>query len=197
VPRRPDPDLEKKILDAAQKLWKKGGEKELTMRAVARAAGTNTPAVYRRFRHRDDILRALLLRIRLEIAEELEKGSSPEEACERYLDYAIGHPREYELFYQHNYELNYSVRARDRGVRAVGRPAREVMKRKLQEKFGDSPDDHERLLMASWMLGHGAAMLLIAKSILPPEANEARAVFRIAVKVLFNGPNLSERILRE
>ncbi len=55
MPRRPDPDLEGKILDAAQKLWKKGGEKALTMRTVARAAGTNTPAVYRRFRDRDDI----------------------------------------------------------------------------------------------------------------------------------------------
>jgi TetR/AcrR family transcriptional regulator len=81
VPRRPDPDLEGKILDAAQKLWKKGGEKALTMRAVAKAAGTNTPSVYRRFRDRDDILRALLHRIRLQIAASLETATSPEEGC--------------------------------------------------------------------------------------------------------------------
>lgn len=72
MPRRPDPDLEGKILNAAQRLWKKGGETALTMRRVAQAAGTNTPAVYRRFRDREDILRALLQRIRLEIAAELE-----------------------------------------------------------------------------------------------------------------------------
>jgi AcrR family transcriptional regulator len=190
VPRRPDPDLEEKILNAAQKLWQKGGEKALTMRAVATAAGTNTPAVYRRFRHRDDILRGLLQRIRLEIAAQLEKGSTPEEACECYLDYAISHPREYELFYQHNYELNYSARARGRRAEAIGRPARNVMTRKLQEKFGESADGHERLLMASWMLGHGAAMLMIAKSILPEEQPEAREVFGIAVKALLSEPIL-------
>src|ERR1022692_3070050 len=71
VPRRPDPDLEGKILDAAQELWKKGGEKGLTMRAVAKAAGTNTPAVYRRFRNREDILRALLRRIQQDVSEAL------------------------------------------------------------------------------------------------------------------------------
>src|SRR5882672_3916822 len=87
MPRRPDPDLEGKILDAAQKLWKKGGARALTMRAVAWAAGTNTPSVYRRFRDRDDILRALLQRVRREVAGLLEAASSPEEGCERYLDY--------------------------------------------------------------------------------------------------------------
>ena len=92
MPRRPNPDLENEILDAAQKLWKKGGEKGLTMRAVARAAGTNTPAMYRRFRDRDDVLRGILDRIRREMAVLLEGASSPEEGCERYLDYALSHP---------------------------------------------------------------------------------------------------------
>jgi AcrR family transcriptional regulator len=190
MPRRPDPELEGKILDAAQKLWKKGGERALTMRAVARAARTNTPAVYRRFRDRDDILRGLLDRLRLEIAAALEEASTPEEACECYLKYAITHPREYELFYQHNYELNYSARARGRRAEAIGRPARDVMTRMLKDKFGEASDNHARLLMASWMLGHGAAMLLIAKSILPEEQDAAREVFGTAVRVLLSQPIL-------
>jgi DNA-binding transcriptional regulator YbjK len=37
MPRAADPDLEGRILDAAQKLWVDGGAKALTMRAVARA----------------------------------------------------------------------------------------------------------------------------------------------------------------
>ena len=41
MPRQPDPNLENRLLNAAQVLWKRGGEKSLTMRAVARAAGTN------------------------------------------------------------------------------------------------------------------------------------------------------------
>lgn len=189
MPRRPDPALENKILDAAQKLWKRGGEKRLTMRAVARAAGTNTPAVYRRFRDRDDLLRGLLRRIRLEIASQMADAASPEQACERYLDHALSHPHEYELFYQHNYELHHSPRSRRSGSRPpVQQPSREVMRQKLREKFGESPDHHERLLTALWMLVHGAAMLLIAKSILPSEGIAARRVFTASVAALLRQP---------
>jgi len=184
VPRRPDPDLEGEILDAAQKLWKKRGAKGLTMRAVARAAGTNTPSVYRRFRDREDILRALLHRLRLELAAALESGSSPEEACERYLDFALSHPYEYELFYRHEHELFHSARSSRAGVKPVGQPARDVMRRKLAEKLGGTPADHEGLLTALWMLAHGAAMLLIAKTIPPKDVAAARGLFSETVAAL-------------
>lgn len=170
-------DLEEQILNAAQKLWKKGGEKSLTMRAVAKAAGTNTPSVYRRFRRRDDILRAIMQRIRLDIATSLESAGSPEEACERYLDYAVSHAREYDLFYQQEYELFYSPRSVRAGVRPTGRPVNNVMKRKLKERLGESPDGHEPLLVALWMVCHGAAMLLVAKTIMPKDSAAARGVF--------------------
>ncbi len=189
MPRQPDPELESRILNAAQKLWKKGGAKALTMRGVAKAAKTNTPSVYRRFRHRDDILRAIMQRIRLEIAAALEDAASPEEACERYLDYALSHPREYELFYQHEYELFYSPRSIRAGAKTIGRPARDAMKRKLAEKFGGTPDDHESILTALWMATHGAAMLLVAKTIPPKNAGAARAVFTELIGMMLrDGP---------
>jgi len=184
VPRLPDPELEGKILDAAQKLWKQGGERALTMRAVAKAAGTNTPSLYRRFRDRDDILRGLLHRVRLEYAARLASAASPEEACERYLDFALSHSHEYELFYRHNYDLFHSPRSRRALARPVGQPARDAMRQKLKQKLGGSPDQQERVLVALWMLGHGAAMLLIAKSILPEDARKARAAFTAAVGAL-------------
>ena len=184
MPRPSNPDLEGKILDAAQKLWKKGGEKALTMRTVARAAGTNTPAVYRRFRDRDDILRGLMQRIRWEIAGALDAAGSPEEGCETYLEYALSHPREYELFYQHNYELYYSPRAKRTGAKVVGQPAKDAMRRKLTQKLGGAPDDHERLLTALWMTVHGAAMLLIEKTIRPEDEEEARSIFTATVAAI-------------
>lgn len=186
MPRRADPELERKILDAAQKLWKKGGEKALTMRTVARAAGTNTPAVYRRFRDRDDILRGLLQRIRWEIAAQMEDISSPEEGCERYLDYALSHPREYELFFQKEYELFYSARSMRAGFKPTVLPVRDVMRQKVTERLGGSPGDHERLLMALRMVVHGAAMLLIEKAILPEDSAEARAVLTASVAALLS-----------
>lgn len=186
--RRPDPKVEGAILDAAQKLWKKGGEKALTMRAIARAAGTNTPAVYRRYRDRDDILRALLGRIRREFTALLESASSPEEGAEKYLDFALTHPREYQLFYDYDYELNFSPRSTGAGVKTVGRPARDTMKRKVAGKVGGTPEQHEDLVTALWMLAHGAAMLLIAKSIAPEAAGKARKVFKASVKALLSQP---------
>jgi AcrR family transcriptional regulator len=188
VPRRRNPDLEEKILDAAQKLWKKGGEDALTMRAVAKEAGTNTPSVYRRFRHRDDILRGLVGRIRLQVAAKLESAHSAEQACERYLDYALRHPREYELFYQHNFRLRHSAHSDSAGAKTDEQPARDAMRRKLAETLKESRDGHDRTLLALWMLGHGAAMLLIDKAFLPHEAAQARAVFTRSVKALLQEP---------
>jgi AcrR family transcriptional regulator len=183
VPRRPDPDLEKRILKAARMLWKKGGEKALTLRAVAQAAGTNTPAVYRRFQNRDDILRALMQRVRMDLAAIVAGVSSPEEACEKGLDYALSHPREYQLFFQKEYELFYSPRS-SQTANKLGRPALEAVKRKLAERLGGSPEDHGKLAWALFMIVHGAAMLMIAKTILPKDAGEARAVFTASVAAL-------------
>jgi len=183
VPRQPDPDLEERILKAARMLWKKGGEKALTLRAVAQAAGTNTPAVYRRFQNRDDILRAVMQRVRMDLAAIVESVSSPEEACEKGLDYALSHPREYQLFFQKEYELFYSPRSNHTGIKP-GRPAMESLKRKLAEKLGGSAEDHGKLAWALFMIVHGAAMLLIAKTILPKDADQARAVFTASVAAL-------------
>jgi AcrR family transcriptional regulator len=188
LPRRPDPDLEGKILDAAQKLWKKGGETALTMRAVAKAAGTNTPSVYRRFRDREDILRGLVQRVRLEITALLEGASSPQEGCERYVDYALSHAHEYELFYQHEYELFHAARSRHRGIAPL-RPGVEAMKRKLAEKLGGAPEDYADLTLGLWMVVHGAAMLLIAKTILPQDAKAARQVITASVAAIVGAPD--------
>jgi len=87
VPRPPNPDLEEQILKAARKLWKKEGATRLPCARLRKRQGPIRPAVYRRFRDREDILRALLQRIRLGICRRAESAPSPEEACERYVDY--------------------------------------------------------------------------------------------------------------
>jgi AcrR family transcriptional regulator len=186
--RLADPDLEDRILDAARHLWKKGAGKALTMRAVARAANTNTPAVYRRFRHRDDILRALLQRTRQDIYRQFEASSSVEEACERYVDYALSHQHEYELYYLHEYELLFSSRqVRAQSLNQVfkeGRPAVELIKAMLAAELGGSPDDHTSLQLGLWALLHGMVMLLIAKTIQPQHAAALRESCRTAVATL-------------
>jgi AcrR family transcriptional regulator len=188
--RQPDPALEGRILNAARQLWKKGVGDALTMRAVAKAAGTNTPAVYRRFKRREDILRALWQRTREEVFKQLETGSSVEEACERYLDFALSHPHEYELYYLHEHELFSSSAVREiasnRSARRK-RPAEELMKVKLAAQLGGSPENYTRLSLAIWALLHGTVMLLITKTIPTSYAAEMRSVCCTSIETLLLG----------
>ncbi len=184
MPRQPDPGLEDRILNAAQRLWKKGGETALTMRAVARAAGTNTPAVYRRFRTRQDILRGLLRRTQQDLGSVLQQCRSIEEVAEAYLDYALSHPHEYELFYKHLHGLSRRTRSGRAPSLKESRPNLALMEEKLAQRFGGVPEDHRRLGIALWATAHGIAMLLLSR-VSPREYEpEVRGVFKICVEAL-------------
>jgi len=99
LPRQADPQLEQRILEAAGRLRARGGEKALTMRAVAKAAGTTTPTVYERYRDRDDILRALRLQTRSELFATLRDSRTLAQACQAYLEFALQHRHAYEVLY--------------------------------------------------------------------------------------------------
>ena len=182
MPRQADPDLEARILNAAQRLWKKGAEKALTMRAVAKAAGTNTPAVYRRFRNRDDILRGLLQRIQHDVIAALQSCRSVEAVCDGYLQYALSHAHEYELFYTHAHQLSQ----RRKSPLREHRPSMALVEERLAERLGGMPGDHTRLSLALWTVAHGTAMLLISKAIPEQHAEELRAAFAQAVATLIH-----------
>jgi len=181
MPRRPDPNVEGRILRAARRLWKKGGEKALTMRAVAKAAGTNTPAVYRRFETRQEILRALLRQIQQDFATAIRPAATPEEACENYLEFALSHAHEYALFYDHAYRLPAQLQIVRTPALREQRPTMALMEGKLAQRLGGAPEDHTRLSLALWTVAHGTAMILISKSIPPEHVPELRSVFTATV----------------
>jgi AcrR family transcriptional regulator len=184
MPRQPDPDLEDRILNAAQTLWNRGGEKSLTMRAVARAAGTNTPAVYRRFKDRRDLIRGLLLRGIARLRAHFEAGETLEQMAESYIDWALRRPHDYELYYTYGRELMPPRgQGQPRPIRE-SRPNFAFVEAQLAKRLGGSPDDHTRLALALWATLHGTATLLLSKSI--PEGHEAelRSACRGAVKAL-------------
>jgi AcrR family transcriptional regulator len=161
MPRKPDPHLEERILHAAQKLYLKGGEKALSMRTLAKAARTNTPAVYRRFKNRKEILNALLRRIQHDLALAMEPCGSLREVCQRFVEFMLHHPHEYQLA---NSGL-FSKAGSDR-------PNLDRLKGRCAEWLGGSPDDYTNLMLAGWALSHGTAMLLISKAV--PAVYEAR-----------------------
>lgn len=172
MPRRPDPEVETRILSAAKKLWAKGGEHSLTMRAVARAAGTNTPAVYRRFKDRRDLLRALMQRSQAEVSTLIARCNSLEEICLAVFDFAVKHPREYELL-----ASRLVVTSR------LPRTNLTYVMTKAAEWLGTSEQESRQLVIALLSLIHGSAMLLINGAI-PEHADVVRSSFSVAVKEL-------------
>ncbi len=173
MPRPPDPLLEGRILEAARKLYMKGGEKTLSMRALARLAHTNTPAVYRRFRNRKAILRALMERYQQDVYQALQPCSSPQEACERMLEFALTRPREYRLAF-----VEWFPKFQE------PRPNFEYLKTRFAEWLGGSPEDHSSLVLGLWAQVHGTAMLLISKAVPIEDQAELRSVFSASVKLL-------------
>jgi AcrR family transcriptional regulator len=186
MPRHPDPDLENRILNAAQVLWKRGGEKSLTMRAVARGAGTNTPAVYRRFKNRKDLVRGLLLRIAARIREDFSARETLEDMAEAYVDSALRLPNEYELFYANSRELSPPRgTGRLRPIRE-SRPNFKFVEQLLAKRLGGSPEEHTRLALSIWATLHGTTMLLLSKSIPEGHEEELRNACRAAMRTMLD-----------
>jgi AcrR family transcriptional regulator len=186
MPRKADPLLEQAILRAARKLWTRGGEKALSLRAVARAAGTNTPAIYRRFRNRTEILRALVRAVQQELYETVKGCKSLREIAEATLDFGLAHPREYQL-------LTAGLLSR------IGEPQPnlEFVKHRCAEWLGGTPEDHIRLVSALWCLVHGAAMLLITETVPREQAKEVRPALVRALDLLVREESLFRKPSRQ
>lgn len=152
MPRHADPQLEQRILDAACRLWSRGGEEALTMRGVARAAGTTTPTIYERYHDRDDILRAVRLQTRLELFAVLGRTRSITQACQRYLEFALEHP--------HAYTMLFDGFAQPPSLHEPW-PSFNLLRLRLTERLGGTPRQHTRLMLSVWSLLHGTAMLMI------------------------------------
>jgi AcrR family transcriptional regulator len=152
LPRQPDPSLERRILDAASRLWARGGEKALTMRAVAKASGTTTPTVYERYRHRDDILLALRLRTRGELFAALTHTRTLRQTVLTYLEFALAHSHAYEVLFD-----------------GVGKPPSlhepwpsfNLVRERVADRLKTGPHEQTRLMLSLWSIMHGTAMLII------------------------------------
>ena len=165
MPRKADVHVEGRILDAAYALWSKGGEPALTMRRVARAAETTTPTVYQRFRDKRDILESLRRRAQQNLFSAIKPSRSLAELCQRYFDFALKHPNEYELIH-----VDWAVRL----SREEPRPSFEFLKKRLAARLEGSPNEHRRLALALAALVHGTATLLLAKGIHEGVSRELR-----------------------
>jgi AcrR family transcriptional regulator len=161
----------------------RGGEKGLSMRALAKAAHTNTPAVYRRYKSRKQILGALVQQTQQDLSAALEPCVSLQDAYRRLLEFLLEHPHEYQL-------INAGVFSKVN----TPRPNFELIKKRSAEWLGGSPEEHTDLILALWALAHGTASLLISRAVPSLHETDLRSVAdRAAALLVQNASILSAR----
>jgi AcrR family transcriptional regulator len=142
----------------------------------------HNPTIYRRFKNRQEILRALLWRTQQDVVDVLRTCRSPQEASQRYVEFAAHHPREYELLSTQEVKpLGGHRRSR---AAQTPRSAVDLMEAKLAEFLRGSPEDCKRLHLALWALTHGTSMLLISRAVRDDLSPELLRSCEVAVKVL-------------
>jgi AcrR family transcriptional regulator len=151
MPPKVDAQLEGRILKAAQRLWHTRGEHGLTLRAIAKEAGTSTPTVYKRFRNKEALLFALAQRFQQRLNEACFSAATIEEVCANYLRYAEENAQEYQLLWRSWAGIFNPERPR---------PGYTWFVAQLAHRFGGKPEDYSRAFYAFFLLGHGAASLL-------------------------------------
>ena len=152
MPRTPDAQLRERILDAAFVLWHKHGEKTLTLRAVAKAAGTTTPTVYKRFPDKEALVLAIAIDVRERFGKQIMASKTLEDAARLYLQMAENSPHEYRLAFGPHWPQLYSL--------GDDQPGLLWAENKLAERCGGSPEQYQVIVRGLWMLLHGTASLL-------------------------------------
>ncbi|MEI4861372.1 hypothetical protein Q8G41_27675, partial [Klebsiella pneumoniae] len=89
----------------------------------------NTPAVYRRFRNRNEILRAIAKKTQQDLLTVVESCGSLQELWQNALEFILAHPAEYKLMVA---GLFFRT--------GEPRPGFELMKQRSAELLGGSPE---------------------------------------------------------
>jgi AcrR family transcriptional regulator len=152
MPRKADQQLEGRILDAGYQLWSQGGERALTMRAVALAAKTTTPTLYERFQDKHDLIMFLRVRAKERMFSALQEAGSTVEVCRMGLEFALRNGNEYQLL---------TSDWAERLARRERMPSYEYVMEKLADELGGKPSQYAKLALALVQQVHGAALLLL------------------------------------
>jgi AcrR family transcriptional regulator len=182
MPRKLDTRLEGRIVDAAYQIWQKKGQHALTMRQVARAAGTTTPTLYERLLDKNKLVSLLRHRARLNLFSAIKGSRTPGQLCRRALDFFTGHPNDYRLISE-DWALCFARREH--------MPSFEFMKQRIADHLGGDPDQHARLALSLVALLHGTATLLLSASAREKNFRDLRQACLLACETLIEGASRS------
>jgi AcrR family transcriptional regulator len=156
MPRLPDAALEERIIAAATRLLDRGGESAITLRAVAKEAGTTTPTIYQRFPDRATLMKTLIARLTDDVMGILEPQASIEAIFRRYLRYSQSHSMRVGLMVE-TFGTRYVTGAR--------MPAFELLQSRITEEAGIKGRECEDLALAIASLAFGTAQGMIAAGV--------------------------------
>ncbi|MGZ4790090.1 MAG: TetR/AcrR family transcriptional regulator [Terriglobales bacterium] len=172
MPRKPDPHLEQAIVDAAVRLLDAHGIEAVTMREVAKAAGTTTPTLYERFRDRQALLEAVTDKYRDELAELLHEDDSLEQMGAKFLRFCCENPNAIDLLVN---RVAANIKGKTKG------PVYEMVRTNLIRLDGFSSKDAEEMTLATSSTMAGAAVLI---NRVGADSHAATQVERATVKLL-------------
>ncbi len=153
MPRLPDAALEARIVEAAMRLLDRGGEAAITLRAVAKEAGTTTPTIYQRFRDREVLMERLVDRATEEIVALLQPCKSIEAMVRAYLDESLARPKRVDLSVD-TFGARY--------VAGESMPGFELLQSRIHKEVGIGGRECEDLALAIACLAFGTAQGMIA-----------------------------------
>lgn len=153
MPRTPNVTLEGKIIAAAMRLLDRGGEEAVTLRAVAKEAGTTTPTIYERLEDRDRLMRRLARQGTEDILSVLAPCKTVEALFSAYLRETQQRPN----------RVGFSVRTfGERYVAGEEMPAFDLLKTRIAQEVGVTGSNCEDLALAIATLAFGTTQGMIA-----------------------------------
>ncbi len=172
-------------MDVALTLLRVHGEAGVTLRAVAEAANTTTPTVYKRFPDKAALLIALAMRERDRYVARQRQTKSLEDAVSGYLDWAVHHPHEYALIYGPQWPKVFSDE--------TGRPGLRWTQEQFAARYGGKPEDYEEVVSALWLLLHGTASLLVQERNNPTAKYVQQQCLKASDRIIASAGILSKR----
>ena len=176
--RKADPFLESAIVNAAVRLLDKEGLEAVTMRDVAKAAGTTTPTLYERFSDRDALLVGVLEHIAQDIRARMEATRSVKGIGEAFLGYCSEYPNRFNLIHRVWPPTLPSTRPR---------PTFQLTVERLQSQYGHSFKQAQEIASAIMSILVGTSVFMLGSGANSKFATRSRRIGMKAFEAVCKG----------
>jgi AcrR family transcriptional regulator len=161
--RTPSRDVEEGLLDAAAQILATEGPGALTVRKVATCAGVAPMGIYNRFNGKQGLLEALFVRGFRQLRSMVAAANGPDAmhrlraGCLAYREFAVTHPEQYGLMFNHMAEIEPSEAAQLEAFASFDQLTRNVSAARQLRALGSGSD--VEVAQQIWSALHGAVSL--------------------------------------